>query len=478
MTTARWSSPRARQALERGLRTIALLALAAAIARTVWPDAARRTTTPLWRPTAAALSDSTATVLSVALQRTLRLAAADTGARALALDLPALPSPRGRALLGAVDGGGVMVRWRDGSGAAGLALSATAVAGPSGAVDVRVAGPWRAEGGPGALGALVLRDAGGTLDSITGVLTGGWQLASASSPLRVVRGASQATVTVPRPAAARRVLLMGLPGWESKFVAAALEEAGWLVDGRYQLSPRTAITVGAPARLDTARYAAVVVLDSLPVDAGAIGRFVRQGGGLVLAGDALRLPSLAPLRPARATGVRGAVAGALLTGTPQRGLEAWELVADDAASVVRTAPSDGGAADPVLVAARVGTGRVLASAYRNSWHWRMEGTDNGAAEHRRWWSDLLALAAGMPDDSAATAGGAGAGALPGDAAPYADLVARVGAPEAVVNAAVADPTGPETTRPDRRRAIPGLLFMVIAASLLGEWASRRLRGSR
>ena len=476
MTTPRWSSPRARQALERGLRTIALLALAAAIVRTLWPDDARRAPTPMWRPTAAALSDSTATVLSVALQRTLRLAAADTGPRALPLDLPALPSPRGRALLGAVDGGGVMVRWRDGSGAAGLALSATAVAGPSGAVDVRVAGPWRAADAPGAPSALVLRDAGGTLDSIAGVLTDGWQLASASSPLRVVRGASQATVTVPRPAAARRVLLIGHPGWESKFVAAALEEAGWLVDGRYQLSPRTAITVGAPARLDTARYAVVVVLDSLPVDAGAIGRFVRQGGGLVLAGDALRLPSLAPLRPAQVTGGRAAVAGALLTDTPQRGLEAWELVADDAASVVRTAPSDRGAADPVLVAARVGAGRVVASAYRNSWHWRMEGTDNGAAEHRRWWSDLLALAAGLPDDRSATADGAGA--LPGDAAPYADLVARVGAPETVATPSVVDTVAAVATLPDRRRATPGLLFMVIGAALLGEWASRRLRGGR
>jgi hypothetical protein len=31
---------------------------------------------------------------------------------------------------------------------------------------------------------------------------------------------------------------------------------------------------------------------------------------------------------------------------------------------------------------------------------------------------------------------------------------------------------------DRLRAAPGLLFMVIAVALLGEWASRRLRGHR
>ena len=154
------------------------------------------------------------------------------------------------------------------------------------------------------------------------------------------------------------------------------------------------------------------------------------------------------------------------------------MVADGDASVLRTAPADRDAADPVLVAAREGAGRVVASAYRNSWHWRMEGTDDGAAEHRRWWSDLLALAAGTPTAEPATPGDAGAGALPGDAAPYADLVARVGAPEAVVNAVVADTTGADPARPDRRRVPPGLLFMVIGVALLGEWASRRLRGGR
>ena len=49
--------------------------------------------------------------------------------------------------------------------------------------------------------------------------------------------------------------------------AAALEEAGWLVDGRYRVSPRTSVTLGAPTRLDTSRYAVVVLLDSMSVDA-------------------------------------------------------------------------------------------------------------------------------------------------------------------------------------------------------------------
>ena len=192
----------------------------------------------------------------------------------------------------------------------------------------------------------------------------------------------------------RRVMLMAQPGWESKFTAAALEEAGWHVDGSYRVSPRTSVTLGAPARLDTARYAVVVLLDSMSVDAVGITRFVQQGGGLVLSGDALRIPALASISPVRATSGRGAVAGALLTETPRRGLDAWELVANRGASVVQSDPSDHGHVEPVLVAQRIGAGRVVASAYRNSWRWRMEGTDDGAAEHRAWWGGVLALAAG------------------------------------------------------------------------------------
>ena len=131
----------------------------------------------------------------------------------------------------------------------------------------------------------------------------------------------------------------------------------------------------------------------------------------------------------------------------------------------------------MLVAQRIGAGRVVASAYRNSWRWRMEGTDDGATEHRGWWGGVLALAAGVP----AAADDSRADAYPGDAAPYADLVARAGTPVPADSI-----TAPTATRAqsafnhlmDRLRGAPGLLFMVIAMALLGEWASRRLRGNR
>ena len=462
---------------ERVLRMVAWLALATALYVVMAPSGVRNGGDAVRRWSTADLVDSAATALTDALVRDIVAAAGDTQPRRMTVELPALPGARARALLGAAAGADIAVRGIDRTRASGLALSATAVAWPSGAVDVRLAGARVGADAGADAWPLLLRDAGGTLDSIANTSRMGWRLASASAPLRASVGASEARVPVRMPAFTRRVMLMAQPGWDAKFVAAALEEAGWHVDGSLRVSPRAAVTLGAPARLDLARYAVVVVLDSMLVDAAAITRFVQQGGGLVLGGDALRLPALAAISPVRVTSVRGAVAGALLTETPARGLEAWELVVTPGASVVRSDTSAPGPAEPVLVAQRVGAGRVVASAYRNSWHWRMEGTDDGAAQHRRWWSGVLALAAGVP----AAGGDPQADAYPGDAAPYADLVARLGGPVPTDRAARPAQVLARSALDavlDRLRAAPGLLFMVIAVALLGEWASRRLRGHR
>jgi hypothetical protein len=462
---------RARLLLERALRTVAWLALAVAIVLANPPSDGRDPRRPVVRWSVADVADSGARVLASTLVREVVAAAGDTQPRGVSVELPAVPSWRARALLGAVSGADITVQWIDRTQASGLALSAAPVAGPSGAVDVRAAGGV-ADAPP-----LVLRDAGGMLDSIPSTSRAGWRLASVSPPLRASVGASEARVAVRTPLFARRVMLMAQPGWESKFTAAALEEAGWQVDGSYRVSPRTAVTLGAPARLDTSRYAVIVLLDSMSVNAAGITRFVQQGGGLVLSGDALRISALASISPVKASSTRGAVAGALLTERPQRGLDAWEVVADRGASVVQSDPSDHGHVEPVLVAQRVGAGRVVASAYRNSWRWRMEGTDDGAAEHRAWWGGVLALAAGVP----AAAGDSLADAFPGDAAPYADLVARLGEPVPADRGGALAPIVVRTAFAalmDRLRAAPGLLFTIIALALLGEWASRRLHGQR
>ena len=326
---------RARLVLERTLRTLALLGVATALWLASRPAGATRSAPSVLQWTAGELADSNAAAMTTALFREVLAAGEDTpredapredtpredAPREVLLELPAIPGQRARALLGVANGADVAVRWRDETRAAGLALSATAVAGPSGAIDVRVAGP-RPQPGATNRPALpvLLGDAGGLLDSIRSMPVMAWRLASVSPPLRAtlgpLRAATMAQVPARLPTFSRRAMLMALPGWESKFVAAALEEAGWHVDGRYRLSPSTVVTVGEPGRLDTARYAVVVVLDSMMVDAAALTRFVQQCGGLVLSGDALRVPSLARLSPVRATAVRGGVAGALLTNTP------------------------------------------------------------------------------------------------------------------------------------------------------------------
>jgi hypothetical protein len=420
----------------------------------------------------AAWSDSTASA-AAALTRVLISMGADSGQRQLLAYAPRVPLAATRARWSSLIGADVVVQWNDHTMAAGLAVSAERMPDPSAAVLVRAAGGARPRGGATAL---VLRDAGGVLDSVPGVLSTGWRVASTSAPLRVRAAQTDAQAVIRDAPSTRRVMVLALPGWESKFVAASLEESGWMVDGRFRVSPRTAITVGAPQRLDTAVYAVVVVLDSMDVDAGALGRFVRAGGGLVLGGDALRIPSLAALRPARTTTSRAGVAGGLVANAPEQGLDAWELVVDGDAEVLRAIRSDHAHDEPVLIAKRVGLGRVVASGYRNSWRWRMEGTDDGAAEHRQWWGAVVAAAVGTARLSPFPP----ADALPGAAAPYADFVARVGAP---IARAVRAPAGDDARstpdpRSDRWRPGPALLFVMIGAGLLGEWTSRRLRGRR
>jgi hypothetical protein len=91
----------------------------------------------------------------------------------------------------------------------------------------------------------------------------------------------------------------------------------------------------------------------------------------------------------------------------------------------------------------------------------MQGTDNGAGEHRRWWQSALAAAI-EPERRAAGVGRDVRDALPGAAAPYADLVARLGAAQQV-----ATPAGRTSIVPtgDERRA-RGDIPRVLSAPVL------------
>ena len=474
-----------RRTVELGCRALALVSLLAALV-TSWRAGdgqrrapARRLVVRLPDARRPAAESAALTVLRGALvaRVTAPGGASTIGGDTLVMPLSALPAAGVRAALGSMRASGVPIRWYDSTAARGLAASIARLAVPGAPLDVRVS---VARGGI-APTAVRLGDAGGRLDSlvVAGAVTS-WRLASATAPLRVEQGRGSIAFTLPDSTPARRILVLAQPGWEGKFVVAALEEAGWLVDGTMRVSPTGAVTIGAPQRLDTLRYAAVVVTDSMAVDAAALTRFVARGGGVVLGGDAMRVPALQALSPARPSVLRGAIAGALLTAAPRRGLEAWEVAPAADAVVLEVDRGDHTHDEPALLARRLGAGRVVAMPYHETWRWRMQGTDDGLAAHRAWWHHAVSSAVGSAD-AAPPDRAAPADAYPGDGAPYADLVARAGAPQPwEATAPGGRDAGDERLRtgdiPLWRR--PWVLLLVTLAALLAEWSSRRLRGAR
>ncbi|HYD53960.1 MAG TPA: hypothetical protein VEA99_15090, partial [Gemmatimonadaceae bacterium] len=253
--------------------------------------------------------------------------------------------------------------------------------------------------------------------------------------------------------------VLGRPSWETRFVAAALEEAGWSVALRVPVAPGQVVQQG-DAALDTAHVGAVVALDSSAAPlAASIARFVRAGGGLVATASAVRgVPAIAALAPG---GTGRAIAASLA--------EVGDAVDRRALALVAVAPLD---ADAValerrdgavaLAARRVGTGRVVQVGYDETWRWRMSGGDSGVVAHRRWWSSLVAGVARAPVVRRADAG------VP-DPAPLAALVEALGPPRA----------RPASSLASARFASPGAgVLAAILALLLVEWFSRRLRGAR
>lgn len=381
-----------------------------------------------------------------------------------------IPSAAERAVVGAAVTAGVPLAWRDSGAVSDMAAGASASASPLRSTVVQAQA--RLIDTVGA--ALLIRDGGGVLDSTAARtshnVAARVRAARVQAPLvaQVVRD-GRLLVSSELPAVAetrvRDVLLYAHPGWEAKFVAAALEESGWKVEGTLRVSPKTSVRLGAPIAPDTQRYAAIVVLDSGLAPARAVQRFVAQGGGVVLAGDALRDPALASLAGARANGERAAIAGALLTEQPQRGIAAARLVANPAAVVLEREGRD-----PMVVVTRRDAGRVLATGYHSTWRWRMEGSDDAASDHRRWWNALVETVAMVSDSSAST--GTDLANWPRDAAPLADLRARWGP-------AIRDTQDATNVSATSTRIVPPLwvLFLVAATALLIEWTLRRLRGA-
>jgi hypothetical protein len=402
----------------------------------------------LWRalhePSAGAESRATGTA---SLARTLD--DATRGARIGAIDLTvdALPTPAQRAWLAALNAAGIPVHWRGTLPA--LGLSAERVREPDAPVRVLLAADTGAmvalSDSAGALETLRAREGGASLEANDVVGT-----------VQARRGAYLATAALPPATAQRDVLVLGRASWESKFVLAALTEAGWRVRARLPAAPGVSVTDPALLPIDTARYDVVVALDSSAADlAPAIARFVAAGGGLVAAGGATTLDALRPLVPARA-GARKPGRILLDADSATRAdlpLRPLGPMRGDAVLLERQA---GGLAVAVR---RAGAGRVLAVGYDETWRWRMLGGVSGLAAHRAWWSRTVGLVA--PErDTPRQAGG--------DAAPVAALVSALG------------PSSPSATSALARHgdALPLALLVVIAAALLAETASRRFRGGR
>ncbi len=349
--------------------------------------------------------------------------------------------------LAALRAAGTAVRWRD-EGVAPVALELVPVSDPAGGVRALVAAPAPA--------VVRLADGTGTLDSADAA-GGGASFVVPGRPQRLsARVGGQTAGAAADTLARRRLAVLGRAGWETKFVIAALEERGWLVDARVAVAPGITVAQGAAFPLDTASHAAVVVLDSIePAAAAAVARFVDRGGGLVLGGAAAAGP-LGGIAPATHGGAVRPATQVFDARRPRRAIGYTALVPRPGAIGLER---QGG--HVVVAARRAGTGRVVETGYDETWRWRMSG-DEALEAHGAWWAALVAAAAYRPE------AGPSSGTGVTDPAPRAALHEALGGPTQFTGV---PPRPGEPTR--RLPPVAALLF----AALLAEWASRRLRGA-
>lgn len=308
---------------------------------------------------------------------------------------------------------------------------------------------------------LSVRDSLSALDSLA---AGGGALIARGLRGRVEirEGTTIARVSAPVAPAPGRLLVLGRAGWESKFTVAALEEDGWLVDATLALSDTMVVRQGARRALDVATYAAVIVLDPTAArDAAGVTRFVRAGGGLLLAGEGAGVGAFRELAPAAVTRMEAPENRSFAGVDPFTAMPLHLLGRLRADAVVLE--RHGGA--PTVVARRVGAGRVAQAGVAETWRWRMEGDAGSPAAHRAWWTALVAQVAYVPGIAAIGSGSATKDTNGADAAPLAATIAALG-----------PATAPVRLPQPRGTPLPAWLGALILGLLLLEWASRRTRG--
>ena len=367
----------------------------------------------------------------------------------ISLGLDQNPTPAHRDWIRALSHSGSKVAWFGDLPVA--AVSVHPIASPRGGLSVVTAA---ANGNRVTIG-----DDLGTLEG-EDAANGGARFVVPSATGQIVAKAGQTTAHAQAPDSVRlgRVLVIGTAGWETKFVTAALEEDGWKVDADIHVAPTVDVVQGSIS-IDTARYSAVIALDgSAASRASDIVRFATMGGGVILAGSSGAIDAFAAIRPGTTARVQngaileaepGTVSQASLAAAPITGLRS---------DVIRVETRGG---QTVTAARRHVAGRVLQTGYLETWRWRMSGGDDAPAEHRDWWSRAVASVAYAPSvrSSAALA----------DNSPVAGLIEAIGKPSRQSQSTLASAAGSISL---------WLLFAILSLSLLGEWASRRLRGER
>ena len=369
--------------------------------------------------------------------------------------LDSIPAPHVRDWIAAFPGAGTEAGW-DGDTPAPSAVSVEPVADPQKPSRVWVAAT------PGAR--VELSDELGALDSTTAEGFGSvFVLPRLEGRTHAnIDGQSVATSDLRDSVSIRSALVVGMAGWEGKFIAAALEERGWKVDARFALAPSGDVEQGtARIRLDTARYSFVVAIDSvIKRYADQLPRYVRrQGGGLIVVGQASSVPALSQLLPAR-WGIpsRPTDFRPEDIDDPRKSFALGDLYNLERGAMVLETRED----DVAIAAWRAGEGRVIQIGYLDTWRWRMAGLEKDAVEnHRLWWAALASGVAYAPRfDRQVTE--------EVEPTPLASLIETIGAPapaELELAGILDDP-----------RLLP-LVFGVLLGLLMLEWLSRRLRGA-
>ncbi|MHB1326921.1 MAG: hypothetical protein ACYC2K_01850 [Gemmatimonadales bacterium] len=418
--------------IERGLRLLASAALIGAIALSIWRKAP---------PPAAERQVDAASVAELLRNH-------DIGAEPIVVVGDTALDPIRRDWLAATQ---ASVRW-GGNRLTPTAISSEPLGDPAGGYRIAVTAPT---------GAMIrLADSLGLIDSVQSA--GGGATIDVATPVGRLLGSvgTQAAQVRSGPTpSVRQVVVFGRASWETKFVIAALEERGWIVNARIEIGPRDESRQGAPNVLDTASVAAIVAIDqSAAAHSSRIVRFVRDGGGLILAADAAQDPVWAELRAA-SSGQR--VASRVIdidANDPRRALALTPMARLSPNS--STLESRDGAV--AVAARRVGIGRIVQIGYHDTWRWRMTGPEGSVEAHRAWWSALVRTVSYRPDRIAVEA-------VSVHDAPLARMAASFGPPTTLL-------AETRSEIPARTERLSWLLGAVALIALLTEWASRRLRG--